>query len=188
MNHDKIPTIATAAFAMLLGASSLAAADFYLGAGLGDGVEGGSFRTGLERFTDSGGDPWKVFAGLQVGRHLGFEVSRYDFGTQRCCEQVADIGFHSSVDGFSAAVLGRWPLGRRFVPFAKAGILAWEEEGEFVTLIGPTARSDDGTDLLLGAGFDFEIVERLALRAEAERYEFEDASSEALWASLLFRF
>lgn len=181
----------TIAFLILMTATGLAAADFspkfYLGAGLGGDVDAGSFRDGLERFSTAEDDPWKAFAGVAIGRHLAFEVSRYEFGTQRCCPQVADIGFLSTVDGFAAAALGRWPIGR-FTPYVKAGVLAWEEDGEFVTLIGTFPRSADGTDLLYGAGLDFDLAKRFAVRADWERYDFGGASSDGLWASLLVRF
>jgi opacity protein-like surface antigen len=172
---------------IFMGAAALGAADFYVGAGLGSEPESGSFRAHLERYTDSNDNPWKLLVGAQFTDHLGFEVTHYDFGIQRCCTQIADLGFISTVKGFSAVALGRWPT-RRFVPFAKAGVLSWTEDGEFITLLGPSARSADGTDLLLGAGVDVDLLANFTIRAEWENYEFDDASSDAAWASLLFRF
>ena len=91
------------------------------------------------------------------------------------------------MDGFAAAALGRWPV-RRFKPFVKAGVLAWEEDGETITIAGPAPRSADGTDLLLGAGLDVDLPARFAFRVDWERYAFDGASSDGLWASLLYRF
>lgn len=162
------------------------AADLYAGAGLGGTVESGSFRESLEPYADAEGDAWKLFAGIRMGRHLAIEVGHHDLGEQRCCRGFADLGFASAVDGVSAAALGRWPLGR-WAPFVKVGVLAWEEDGQFITLIGPTPRSADGTDLLLGAGFDLELTARFAIRGEWERYEFGGTSSDGVWASVLLR-
>ncbi len=177
----------TTAFTLSLTATSLGATDIYVGAGLGNGVEAGSFRNNLETFSDSGGEPWKLFAGLAVGWHLAVEVGRHELGNQHCCSGIADLAFASNVDGFSAAGLGRWPL-HRLTLFVKAGLLSWEEDGEFITLLGSNPRSADGTDLLLGAGLEFDLSTRLAIRAEWEQYEFSGGSSDSLWASLLFRF
>jgi opacity protein-like surface antigen len=175
------------AFALLLTTTSLSATDLYIGAGLGGSSEAGSFRHNLEDVSDSGGDPWKLFAGWSLGRHLAVEVARHEMGDQNCCRGFADFGFSSKVDGFSASALGRWPV-ERFTPFVRAGVLAWEEDGEMISFSGPAPRSDDGTDLLLGAGLDYDLFTRLTIRAEWEKYEFSDASSDSLWASLLFRF
>ena len=89
--------------------------------------------------------------------------------------------------GFSAAVLLQKPVGR-LVPFAKAGILRWEEEGESITLAGPTPRSIRGTDPLLGLGLGLELSPSWRARAEWERYEFDSLSSDAGSISLVLRF
>jgi opacity protein-like surface antigen len=182
-----LATIVIFMTAVTLGGATLGAADFYVGAGIGSETESGSFRADLERYTDSDDNPWKLLVGARFGDHLAFEVGHHDFGIQRCCTQIADLLFISTVEGFSAVALGRWPMSR-FAPFAKAGVLSWTEDGEFITLLGPSARSADGTDLLFGAGVDVDLPANLTIRAEWESYDFDDASSDAAWASLLFRF
>lgn len=178
----------TAVLLLALNTAVANAGGFYLGAGLSGEVEGGSFRNDLESLADADGESWRLFAGWELGGHLALEVSRYDLSTQRCCRGVVDLGFTSTVDAFSAAALGRWPLGRRFTPFVKAGVLVWDEDGELITLGGVTPNSADGTDLLVGAGFDFNLRPSFSVRADWERYEFGNASSDGLWASLLYRF
>jgi hypothetical protein len=170
-----------------MSAADLSATEIYIGTGFGGKIESGSFREDLERFSEASGNAWKPFAGVRIGDYLAVEVARHDFGDQNCCEGFADLGFRSAVDGFSAAGLGRRPLGR-FTPFAKIGVLSWNEDGEFITLIGPSPRSADGTDLLLGAGVDVALPASLEVRVEWERYEFADASTDSVWAALLFRF
>jgi hypothetical protein len=179
--------LSVTAIAVFVSAANLGAAELYIGAGLAGEVESGSFRDDLERFTDVDDNAWKLFAGARFGDHLALEVARYDLGTQTCCRGIADLGFTSSVDGLSAALLGRWPAGR-VAPFVKAGVLSWSEDGEFITLIGPSPRSADGEDLLLGAGVDVDLPASFGLRAEWERYEFGSATSDSVWAALLFRF
>ena len=182
-----VKRLAIAAFVVFMGAANLSAAEFYIGAGFAGEIDSGSFRDDLERFTDVDSDSWKLLAGARLGDHLALEVARYDLGTQTCCRGVADLGFTSTVDGFSAAALGRWQVGR-FAPFARVGVLSWSEDGEFITLIGPSPRSAAGEDLLLGAGVDVDLPAGFGIRAEWERYEFDSTSSDSFWASLLFRF
>lgn len=181
----------TAAFVILLVPTSLSAADFYFGAGVGPKVEAGVFRHGqsdLERFAEADGETWKLFAGLELNRHLALEVATLELGSQRCCgNNVADLGFTSDVGGYSLAAIGRWPVGR-IVPFLKVGYLDWSEDGEFVTLAGTSPRSAEGTDPLFGAGLDLELPDGYVLRAEWERFEFDGASGDSVTASLVVRF
>lgn len=178
----------TAALFILLVPTSLGAASFYVGAGMGPAVEAGSFRRGLEPFADTDGESWKLFAGVELGRHLALEAATHELGDQRCCGgNIADVGFSSDVGGYSLAALGRWPVGR-LVPFVKIGLIDWQEDGEVVTIAGPSPRSADGTDPLLGAGLEVEFPPGYAIRAEWERYELDGASSDSVTASLVVRF
>ena len=164
------------------------AADFYLGLGIGPEVEAGVFRRDLERFADAEGETRKFFGGVELSRHWAVEAATLELGDQRCCGgNVADLGFASLVGGYSLATLARWPVGD-FVPFLKVGLWFWEEDGEFVTLVGPTPRFADGTDPLFGAGLEVNLRARLAIRAEWEHYEFDGATSDGVTAAMLVRF
>ena len=96
-----------AAFALSLAASSLGAAEPYLGAGLGGDVESGALRADLESFSNASGGSWKLFGGWRLGRHLAVELSTQDLGTQRCCRGIADLGFATEVGAYSVAALAR---------------------------------------------------------------------------------
>lgn len=170
-----------------LSAASVSVAEVYVGAGYGGEIESGTFRKDLERFTETTGDSWKLFAGYRFGRHLAVELGWHDLGEQICCTGVADLGFSSSVDGVSAAIIGRWPL-RRIALFAKAGALDWSEDGTLISLIGPSPGSASGTDLLLGAGFELDLPAGFGIRGEWEGYEFGSVSTDSAWISVLYRF
>ena len=176
-----------AVLVLLLGATSLGAAEIYAGIGAAGKIEAGSFRQDLERYADADDTAWKVLIGTRIGDHLALEVASLDLGAQVCCTQIADLGYRSKVDGVSAAALGRWPF-RRVVPFAKVGVLSWSEDGQFISLLGPSPESDDGTDLLFGAGIEMDLSEQFGVRAEWERYRFDDISTDGVWAALIARF
>lgn len=167
--------------------ASLSAADFYLGAGVGPEVEAGVFGRGLERFTEVDGETWKLFGGLELGRHWALEATALQFGDKNCCGgNVVDLDFTSSVGGYSVAALRRWPVGR-FVPFVKAGLLFWEEKA-VITFGGAPPHLIDGIDPVFGAGVEVELPTRFGARAEWARYELDGATSDSVTASMLVRF
>ena len=69
----------------------------------------------------------------------------------------------------------------------KVGLFFWEEEGEVVTIAGPSPRFADGTDPHLGLGLEAKLSERLGVRAEWDYYEFDGSSSDGVTASLVVR-
>jgi hypothetical protein len=179
---------ATLLLALAAAAGAARANSFYLGGSVGEGIEGGEIRSqstgGLEA---SGADEtFRVFGGLGLGRHVALEVAYNDFG-ERSVVPVADFGYDLDLSGFSGSVLGIVPVGR-FNLFGKAGFLRWTEEGTLLTIAGPRASSQDGSDLLLGAGVTFDLAERFGLRAEWERYDFDTGAEDALLGGVEVRF
>lgn len=178
-------------FALLVTPTLAQALDIYVGGGLGSDVTAGQAANepGLDQpGTDSTGDRYKLFAGLYLARYLAVEASYYDFGGQHCCApQISDLGLDSSTTAYSAALLGRLPIGR-FVVYGKVGTLRWRENATFITIQGASDRSDQGTDPLFGAGVDFGVTDSFALRGEWERYEFGGNSSDGVWAAAHYRF
>jgi len=167
--------------------ASLNAADFYLGAGIGPQVEAGAFGRDLERFTEADGGTWKLFGGLELGRHWALEATTLEFSDKSCCGgNVVDLDFTSTVGGYSLATLARWPVGR-LVPFVKAGVLFWEEEA-LIAFGGAPPVLLDGTDPVLGLGVELELPTRFGARAEWVRYELDGATSDSVTASMLIRF
>ncbi len=175
-------------FAILLTPAFAQALELYVGGGVGSEVEAGTVRSEVSGSagTTTTGDRYKVFAGLGLGRTFAVEVTYYDFGGQRCCNNVVDLGFDTEIDGTSAALVGRLPLGKLTL-FGKAGLVHWSESGDFITILGSTHRSESGTDLVTGAGLEFRITERFGVRGEWERFDFGDGSSDGVWAAVKYR-
>ncbi len=174
-------------FAILSMPAFAQALELYVGGGVGSKVEAGTVRTEIDsRASSTTGDRYKVFAGLGLGRTFAVEVTYYDFGGQHCCDRISDFAFDTEIDGTSAALVGRLPLGKLTL-FGKAGLLHWSESGDGGTLAGPFHRSESGTDLVTGAGLEFRITERLGVRGEWERFEFGNGSSDGVWAAVQYR-
>lgn len=176
--------------ASLLTPTFAQAVEVYVGGGVGSDFEAGTATDPLTSHlgTSTTGDRYKLFAGLGLGRYLAVEASYYDFGGKRCCEPlVPDLGFAFDTDGYSAAVVGRLPLGRVAL-FGKVGTLWWDESGQLITIAGAAPWSKHGTDMLTGAGVGFRLTDHFHLRGEWERFEFADSSADGVWAAAEFRF
>lgn len=175
------------ALALWIALALAQAVEIYLGGGLGSEIEGGTLGDEFFEDSDTTGDRYKLFAGLGLGRHLAVEATYYDFGGQRCCFEAADAGFDSETAGYSAAVVGRLPLGRVSL-FGKVGAFQWDEDATLITIAGPIERSEEGTDLVTGAGALLRLGDHFELRGEWERFEFADSTSDGVWAAVQFRF
>lgn len=98
------------ALAFLASASQAIERNFYVGAKTGEQIDSAFVISDVD-------DPGfakderalAAFAGLELGRYLGFEVAYHDFGNRVCCTSISDFGFDLDFDGYSASVVGRYP-------------------------------------------------------------------------------
>jgi OOP family OmpA-OmpF porin len=108
---------------------------------------------------------FKVFGGYRINDNFAAEVGFVDLGEVT----VSGPGGSASVetDGFQFAGLGVIPLNSQFELFAKLGLFMWD-----VSASGPTgSASDDGNDLMFGAGAAWNFTEQVAARIEWERFD-----------------
>lgn len=166
----------------------LGAGELYLGFGAGEKVTASQFERSFQDLgVQARDESWKLYGGIDLGRHLGVEATYYDFGSRTCCPALADAGFDTRLDGYSIALVGRLPLDRVEL-FGKAGTLFWEESGQVITFAGPLPRSADGSDLVAGVGVDYRILDSLGLRAEWETFDLGDDSASSFWLAAEIRF
>ncbi len=100
-----------------------------------------------------------------------------------------------SVDGFTAALVGKLPIQSGFSVFGKLGMIAWDADlDENVQALGLSQTDtfgEDGTDPYYGIGAEYE-VERILMRAEFERYDISDSGEDfeidLISASIGYRF
>lgn len=152
---------------LLPAAASAGPLNFYLGGSIGQEA---SLNVDEPDFHVDGDSPYKIFAGLKLGRVLGVEVAYHNFGTQVCCPNVADAGFELDVDGVSAAGVVGLSLTRLNL-FAKLGVFSWNEDGFFDSLAGRIDASDDGQDLMGGLGASLKLTGHFSVRAEWEYFD-----------------
>lgn len=125
----------------------------------------------------------KIFGGYNFTQNFGLEAGWIDLGEVK----VSGPGGSASVevDGFQFAAVGTYPINPQFSIFGKIGVYMWD--ASLKSTIGVSA-SDDGTDLMFGAGVGWNFTPNLTLRAEWERFDLDDVDADLLSASIVFRF
>jgi OOP family OmpA-OmpF porin len=127
---------------------------------------------------------WKVLGGYTFTKFVGIEGSYRDLGGINETIGTTSIGMDvSSIDVFGVGIL---PVGQKFDVFGKAGLSRVEVKSTFSDpLLGSFSASDTGNELALGAGFNFKMGEKFALRVEYETFDTTDSmdvfSTGAVW-------
>lgn len=159
---------------------------------------GGSLSA-MEDFGDSGTNfdfdeqalGYKVFAGIEsnlglpgVDPKLGLEVQYSDLGTFDLANGQGELhGTTIGVAGRAAVELAGF-----LTLSGKAGLHFWNSDGK-----GPAAAisnafdENDGADFFFGLGSEFKILPNVALRAEWERFQFNDSNLDVGTLSVVFK-
>jgi len=144
----------------------------YLGAGIGQGGVQFEDRIEGENFDfDASDTAYKLIVGWRFLDWLSVEANYVDLGTAD--DRIDGVDIEADVSGFSLAALGFLPIGPVDV-FAKLGAVNWDAE-----LSAPgtgLSSSDDGTDLMYGAGVQFRVWS-LSFRGEYEMFDVADADT-----------
>lgn len=162
--------------ALLIGLTSFSshAVDngIYLGAGIGQGgVQFDELVDGERIDFDATDTAYKLIAGWRFLDWLSVEANYLDLGS--ASDRIEGIDIETDVSGVSLAALGFLPIGPVDL-FAKVGAVNWDAE---VTARGTGLRSsDDGTDLMYGAGAQFRVWS-LSIRGEYEIFDVADADT-----------
>lgn len=143
---------------------------------------------------------WKAFAGYGFLDYFGLEVAYIDFGdaeSDACFTESPPAGFQcedrvwkTEVDltGWEFSFMGIAPFSERWQAFAKAGVIVWDADmtsidqvaappGRPVTAsssAGIVNKSDDGTDLAVGAGLNYKATDQILVRGEFQWFDMGD--------------
>ena len=121
---------------------------------------------------------YKALFGYRLTHVVSLESQYINFGTAR------DGNNRVKAHGLTAGGVFEAPLTRVVHPYGKAGVLFWDADGEFNTIV----RNDTGTDFTYGAGLRFILGPRIDIRTEYERFEFQQSNVDTLSAMLQFNF
>ena len=127
---------------------------------------------------DSGDTAWSIGVGYRFTRYIAAEVEYLDLGTSDYTEHYTfdspfpvDSGqithrYSSSMTGISVSALGSLPVGKGFELFLRGGALFADREVQVPLALGSGDNTFADTVWLGGAGVDWSISDRWALRAE----------------------
>lgn len=185
-------------------AQSMTELTFYGGLSVGQasidtGVSGTTGTASLDE-DDVG---FKVFGGVNINEYLGVEAFYVDLGeasltgnngdtfvfrgtTYTFTANNVDIELEGS--SFGVVPMLGYDVTEQFRPFVKAGVHFWETEATVSSSAGGANLSDDGSDLVLGVGFTFDVTEHVGVRAEYERLSFDDEDVDYLSAGVQYNF
>lgn len=132
----------------------------------------------------------KVFVGMQFNRNLGLEFAVVDLG-----ELTYSGTFNGSpvsngkveASGFNVAAVGTIPLSPQLSVFGKAGLFSWEADATDTTSGVPFSGTEDGTDISLGVGLEFDFTNVVGARMEWERFDVDNADASLLSVGVVFK-
>lgn len=159
-----------------LAAMGAHAQQMYVGASVGqvNHDDGG----GLDVDNASG---FSLLAGYQVSPNLALEAAYVDFGSADV-EGFGETG-EVEADTFSLSARLIAPLSEKASVYARFGMHKWDGE---VTVDGFGSISDDGSDMLYGAGFSFSAAHNIELGLEFTKYD--DVEIDTISAAARLRF
>ena len=117
----------------------------YLGASLG---------TAHDVILDEDEPAYKYYAGVNLGRNIGLELSYVDLGSY--------VNGALTQDGISYELIGYLPLTSDIDIYGRAGFFDWEVANGF--------SANTGTDATFGVGLQAQLQDSLSLRGEFQTF------------------
>jgi len=170
---------------MLFGVAGTAAAQGYIGVGAGlttVNLCDDLFALGATSCDDED-TGLKLFGGYKFNPNFAVEGAWIDLG-----EVSASAGggtVTAEVDGLQVAAVGMIPINPQFGVFGKIGVYMWDAT---VSATGFGSVSDDGHDIMFGAGVSWNLTSKFGLRAEWERFDIDGDDLDFLSVGVQFNF
>jgi OOP family OmpA-OmpF porin len=131
--------------------------------------------------TDNRDTGYKLYGGYRFHRNFAVEGGWFDLGHSQYTYNTTPAGSLNGdlrVRGLNLDLVGILPVSDRFSVFGRVGAAYAQSRSSFgrtgaVPLAG--ARDDKSTNVKFGAGLEYAVTDRLALRGEIERYRINDS-------------
>ena len=125
---------------------------------------------------------YKIFGGYQMNRYFAFEGGYFDLGKFGFTANTTPLGTlngNIKLRGVNFDLLGMLPITEKFSVFGRVGVNYAEARDSFrgtgaITALNPNPSKKD-TNPKVGVGLQYAFNDRLAMRAEVERYRINDA-------------
>jgi len=122
---------------------------------------------------------FELSVGYSLSQHFAAEVSYLDLGTLHLPDGP-DSGGDIDNDGFALQFVAEYPIDR-FTVYGKLGNLWWSRDGVLASIGGPVKFGSDGSDLIYGIGFGYDVTDHVDVRLE---YRGSDIDHDSNLASL----
>ena len=176
----------------------------YLGAGVGSAAidTGVTATTGTARL-DENSVAFKGLLGIQLHKHIAIEGFYANFGKASLTGNNGDtfvldgttytftansVEVTAKATTIGLGLVGIIPVNDTVAPIIKLGFHSWETDYSVTSSAGNGALSDSGTDLFFGLGAQFNLNEKIAMRAMFERFNFDDEDVDFISAGLILTF
>lgn len=138
--------------------------------------------TGVSIDEDDDDIGFKVFGGYQFNRHFAVEggyVNLGEFAYTATTVPAGTLRGDIELQGVNLDLVGIVPFTEKLSGFARVGVLYAEAKDTFVgtgavIVTNPSPEAHD-TNYKFGVGLQYDVTERIGVRAEAERYRIDDA-------------
>jgi long-chain fatty acid transport protein len=140
---------------------------------------------------------FKVFGGYQINKYVGVEGGFVDFNDVKAGSTVSgparSVYTTAENDAWMVAVVGTLPVTQNVSVFAKLGASSWSSKLRTVSTnaTGVTAsvtEGRDGYDMVYGLGASYALLDSIDVRAEIERYKFDNLDVDLMTAGMAFKF
>lgn len=136
---------------------------------------------GALTYRDSDKDTgYKLYGGYRMSRNFALEGGYFNLGKfnyDYTTSPFGTFGGSNHAHGLNLDLVGIVPLGDRFSVFGKVGAAYIDERTEFFRTGGPPVTGNHGDFHVrpkFGIGAQYQFTDRLSVRAELERYRFND--------------
>jgi opacity protein-like surface antigen len=140
---------------------------------------------------------FKVFGGYQFNKYFGVEGGFVDFNDVKASSTITGParGVYTTAenDAWTLAAVGTLPVTKRVSVFAKLGASSWSSNLRSVAtdVNGVTTSATEGSngyDVFYGLGASYALLDSIDVRAEIERYKFDNLDIDLMTAGMAFKF
>lgn len=143
-----------------------------------------------EDFLDDDDTSFGGYAGWQFNPYFALEGSYTNFGSLdgRITNGTDVVLFDTDPQSFALKAVGMLPIGEQFSLYANAGFHSWDLDQGSGDGIDDVVGDDSSTDPTYGIGGKFDFTNNWAVRAQLQRYEFDDADLDELSLGVQYTF
>ncbi len=138
--------------------------------------------------TDDEGIIFKIGVGFDFSKYLSIEGGYTDLGTLEIKTTTTgpteNLSLDIEPDGFEISGLVKFNINEQALVFGRVGLFVWEVDSKLTGSLGSASLgSEDGTDITLGAGFEYSFF-----RIEYQYYPLDETDVHTFYGTLVYKF